>query len=110
MWPIELQATRFGASSFDDGGDHRIEIRDLIMQFEATAGQGLEADAIGGFHVAISSKIGPPRGQGAVELHADEAAQLVAKAVGSADDRIVDHLQGDAPGAHRSLPASHENP
>ena len=32
----------------DDGGDHHIEIRDLIMQFEVTAGQGLEADAIGG--------------------------------------------------------------
>jgi hypothetical protein len=39
-----------------------------------------------------------------------EAAQLIAKTVGSADDRIVDHLQGDAPGAHRGLPASHENP
>ncbi len=37
----------------DDGGDHRIEIRDLIMQFEVTAGQGLEADAIGGFQVAM---------------------------------------------------------
>ena len=32
----------------DDGGDYRIEICDLIMQFEVTAGQGLEADAIGG--------------------------------------------------------------
>ena len=94
----------------DDGGDHHIEIRDLIMQFEVTAGQGLEADAIGGFQVAISSKIGPPRGQGADELHAGEAAQLIAKAVGSADDRVVDHLQGDAPGVHRGLPASHENP
>jgi hypothetical protein len=94
----------------DDGGDDHIEIRDLIMQFEVTAGQGLEADAIGGFQVAISSRIGPPRGQGADELHAGEAAQLIAKAVGSADDRVVDHLQGDAPGVHRGLPASHENP
>jgi hypothetical protein len=40
-------------------------------------------DAIGGFHVAISSKIGPPRSQGADELHVGEAAQLIAKAVGN---------------------------
>ena len=32
----------------DDGDDHCVEIRDLIMQFEVTAGEGLEADAIGG--------------------------------------------------------------
>jgi hypothetical protein len=94
----------------DDGGDHHIEIRDLIMQFEVTAGQGLKADAIGGFHVAISSKIGPLRGQGADELHAGDAPQLIEKAVGSADDRVVDHLQSDAPGAHRGLLASHDNP
>ena len=31
-----------------DGSDHHIEICDLIMQFEVTAGQRLEADAIGG--------------------------------------------------------------
>ena len=37
----------------DDGGDYRIEYRDLIMQFEVTAGQGLEADAIGEFQVAM---------------------------------------------------------
>ena len=54
----------------DDGGDHHIGIRDLIMQFEVTAGERLEADAIGGIQVAISGKIGSPRGQRANELHA----------------------------------------
>jgi hypothetical protein len=94
----------------DDGDDHYIEIRDLVMQFQVTASQGLEPDAIGGIQVAIGGKIGSPRGQGADELHAGKAAQLIAKAVGSADDCVVDHLQGDAPGAHRGLPAGHENP
>src|ERR1700749_4231524 len=45
----------------DDGGDPRIEIRDLVMQFEVTASKGFEADAIGGIHIAIGGKIGPPR-------------------------------------------------
>ena len=94
----------------DDGGDHRIEVRDLVMQFEVTAGQRLEADAIGGIQVAIGGQIGSPRGQRTDELHAGQAAQLIAQAVRGADDRVVDHLQGDAPGAHRGLPASHENP
>ena len=62
--------------------DYRIEISDLIMQFEVTAGQVMEADAIGGFQVAMGSKIGLPRGQGADELHAGKAAQLIAKTVG----------------------------
>ena len=84
--------------------------RDLVMQFEVTASKGFEADAIGGFQVAIGCQIRAPRGQGADELHAGEAAQLIAQAIGSADDRTVDHLQGEAPGAHRGLPASHENP
>ena len=80
------------------------------MQFEVTAGQRLEADAIGGIQVAISGKIGSPRGQRADELHAGQAAQLIAQAIRGADDGIVDHLQGYAPGAHRRLSASHENP
>ena len=80
------------------------------MQFEVTASKGFEADAIGGIQVAVCCQIRAPRGQGADELHAGKAAQLIAKTVGSADDRIVDHLQGDAPGARRGLPASHENP
>src|ERR1700758_5641893 len=89
MWPIELQATRFGASSSTMAAI--IASRSAISSCNSRErrGEGLEADAIGGFHVAISSKIGPPRGQGADELHAGEAAQLIAKAVGSADDRIV---------------------
>ena len=50
------------------------------MQFEVTAGQRLETDAIGGIQVAISGKIGSPRGQRADELHAGQAAQLIAQA------------------------------
>ena len=73
----------------DDGGDHRIEICDLIMQFEVTAGQRLEADAIGGIQVAISGKIGSPRGQRADELHAGQAAQLIAQAMRIRRDSIM---------------------
>lgn len=94
----------------DNGFDHHIQVRDLVMQFEVAASKGLEADPIGGIQVAISGKIGPPRGQGADELHAGQATKLIAKAVGGADDRVVDHLQGDAPGADRCLSAGHENP
>src|SRR3984957_11678628 len=94
----------------DDGGDHRVEICDLVMQLEVTAGEGFEADAIGRIHVAIGGKIGSPRGQRTDELHAGETAQLIAQAIRGADDRVVDHLQGDAPRAHRRLPASHQNP
>src|SRR6201987_1405432 len=53
----------------DDGGDHRVEIRDVVMQFEATAGKGSEADPIGGIQISIGGKVGPPRGQRANELH-----------------------------------------
>ena len=49
-----------GRQLVDDGDNHRVEIRDLIMQFEVSAGQGFEADAIGRLHVAISGKVRPP--------------------------------------------------
>ena len=55
-------------------------------------------------------EIGSPRGQRTDELHAGEAAQLIAQAIGGADDRVVDHLQGDTPGAHRRLPAKPSEP
>ena len=42
----------------DDGGDHRVEICDLVMQLEVTAGEGFEADAIGEIHVAIGGRSG----------------------------------------------------
>jgi hypothetical protein len=54
----------------DDGCDHRVQVRDLVMQFEVTAGEGFEADAIGRIQVAIGGKIGSPRGQRADELRA----------------------------------------
>ena len=41
-------ATRFGCQLVDNGGDHYIQVRDLVMQFEVTASKGFEADAIGG--------------------------------------------------------------
>ena len=43
---------------FDDGCDYRIEIRDLVVQFEVTAGEGFEGDAIDRIQVAIGGKIG----------------------------------------------------
>ena len=94
----------------DDGCDHHIQVRDLVMQFEVTAAEGSKADAIGGIQVAICGQIRTPRGQRSNELHAGKAAELIPKAVRGADDRVVDHLQGDAPGAYRRLPASHQNP
>jgi hypothetical protein len=58
----------------DEGDDHRIQVRDLVMQFEVTA-SGFEADAVGLFQVAICGQIWSPRGQSADELHAGQAAQ-----------------------------------
>src|SRR6516225_10306483 len=87
----------------DNGGDHYIQVRDLVMQFEVTASKGFEADAIGGIQGAICGQVRAPRGQGSNELHAGKAAELISNAVGSADDRVLDHLQGDAPGAHCGL-------
>ena len=76
----------------DDSGDHHVEICDLIVQLEVTAGQRLEADAIRRIQVAISGKIGSLRGQRADELHAGQAAQLIAQAIRGANDCVVDHL------------------
>src|ERR1700722_20258290 len=41
----------------DNGRDHRIQVRDLVMQFEVSASKGFEADAIGGIQVAICGQI-----------------------------------------------------
>ena len=43
MWPIELRATRLLAHPIDDGGDHHIEIRNLVVQFKVTASERFEA-------------------------------------------------------------------
>ena len=101
---------RDSAQLADDGGDHCIQVGDLIVQFEVAASQRLEADAIGGIQIPIRGQIWAPRSQRPDELHAGQTAELIPKAVRGADDRVVDHLQGDAPGAYRSLPASHKNP
>ena len=39
VWPIELRATKVRGQFVDDGGDHRVEICDLVMQLEVTAGE-----------------------------------------------------------------------
>ena len=38
-----------------------------------------------------------------------QLAQRVAQLVGRTDDRVVDHLQRDAPGGNRRLPAGFED-
>jgi hypothetical protein len=47
----------------DDCGDHRVEIRDLVMQLEVSTGERFEADAIGGFNIPKRGKVRPPGGQ-----------------------------------------------
>ena len=64
----------------DDGGDHGIQVRDLIVQFEVAASQRLEADAIGGIQVPIRGQIWAPRSQRPDELHAGQTAELIPKA------------------------------
>ena len=42
MWPIELRATRFGLRQLiDDGGDHHIEIRNLVVQLQGNVGRAI---------------------------------------------------------------------
>ena len=88
MWPIELRGDKVRRQLIDDGGDHHIEIRNLVVQLKVTSGEQFEADAIGGIQIAICCQIRPPGGQRTDELHAGEVAQLIAKGVGSADDRV----------------------
>ena len=64
------------------------------MQFEVAASERFKADAIGDPGRDMRSDQAP-RAQRSDELHAGEAAELIPKAVGGADDRVVDHLQGD---------------
>jgi len=44
----------------DDSADHRIEICDLVVQFEVSTREGFEADAIGGLDIAIGGEVRPP--------------------------------------------------
>jgi hypothetical protein len=52
----------------DDGGDHRIEIRDLVMQFEVSTSEGFEGDAIGRLHITIGNQVGPALAQARCRL------------------------------------------
>jgi hypothetical protein len=59
MW--RSNCGRRGSAPFvDERGDHHIKVRDLIVQFEVTAGERLEADAIGGIQAVTGGKIGSP--------------------------------------------------
>ena len=44
----------------DDGPDHRVEIGDLVVQFQRAAGSGCEADPVSGFDIAIARQVWPP--------------------------------------------------
>ena len=98
-----------GSQLIDDGGDHGIEVGDLVVQFEISASERLERDPIGRCHIAVVSHVRPPGRQRPDELHAGQLAQRVAQLVGRADDRVVDHLQRDAPGGDRRLSAGFED-
>ena len=89
--------------------DHRVEVCDLVVQFEIAASKRLEADPVGRFHIAIGRQIRSPGGQGSDELHAGHGAQGVAQPVRCGDDRGLDHLQGDAPCRNGGLAANREN-
>src|SRR3954452_23537308 len=104
-WPMELRATRSGASSSTMAPIMTSRSADLIVQFEIAASERLEGDPIGSFHVAIGSQVRPPGGESANELHAGHAAQNVSQSIGRADDRILDQLQGHAPGCYSCFSA-----
>jgi hypothetical protein len=87
----------------DDGGDHVVEIGDLVVQLEIASGERLERDAIRGETVAVVGQIGAPCRQRPDELHPRHSAQRVAEVVGGADDGVLDHLQGDALGSAGGL-------
>jgi hypothetical protein len=48
----------------DNGCDHHIQVRDLVMQFEVAASEGFEADTIGGLQVPIRGQVRAPRRKG----------------------------------------------
>ena len=78
----------------DDGGDHYIQVRDLVMQVEERRARDLSADAIGGFPGRETPSDRPP------QPRADELARgkscpavEVAKSRPERRRRIPDHLQ-----------------
>ena len=58
-----VSAPRDRVRVVDDGGDHDVEIGDLVLQLEISPGERLERDPVGGDRVAIVGEIGPPGGQ-----------------------------------------------
>ena len=85
--------------------DRRCSMRRLAKTHRSTRNHRVHRNALD-----WAFKVGFSRYDLWYELHAGEAAQLIAQAIGGADDRVVDHLQGDTPGAHSRLPASLQNP
>ena len=69
---------KVGRQLVDDGGDHGVEVGDLVVQFEVAPGERLERDPVGRGHVAVVGQVRPPGGQRPDELHAGHVAQRVA--------------------------------
>jgi hypothetical protein len=87
----------------DDGGDHDVEVSDLVVQLEVAPGQRLERDPVGRGDVAVVGHVWPPGGKRPDEPHAGQLPQLVAEIIGGADDRVVDHLQRNVSGVARMV-------
>src|SRR5690242_9824906 len=58
----------------DDGGDHAVEVGDLVVQLEVASGEGAERDPVGGCHVAVVGHVGAPGSQRPDQLHAGALA------------------------------------
>src|SRR3954452_4305889 len=74
-WPIEFRATRVGCEFIDEGNDHGVEIRDLVMQFEVSPSKRLQGNPVGRGYVSVVGQVRPPGCQGPDELHAGHFAQ-----------------------------------
>ena len=98
-----------GGELIDDGGDHGIKVGDLVMQLEVASSKGLQCDPIGRCHRAVVRHVRAPGRQCPDELHTGQLAQHIAESVGRADDRVLDHLQRDAPGSDCGFPTCLEN-
>jgi hypothetical protein len=98
-----------GCQLVDHGDDHGVEIGDLVVQLEVAPRQRAERDPVSGNHIAIVRQVRPPGGQGSDELHAGHLTQRLPQLIGRGDDRVVDHLQGDAAAGHGRLAAGLEH-
>src|SRR3954469_19776410 len=58
-----------GGKFIDNRSDHNVQVGNLIVQFDVAAAERLEADPVGGIHIAVVSQVRPPRRQGPDQLH-----------------------------------------